>query len=77
MPFLFYDIISGKVRLIESFHVQITNVFYYRFDDQRNHNLNQHLLRNVQGILTNDDKHIDILLIKCTKLYIVVLYLCL
>ena len=30
----------------------------------RNHDLNQRLLRNVQGILTKDDEHIDIVLIR-------------
>lgn len=30
----------------------------------KDHNLNQRLLRNVQGILTKDDEHIDIVLIR-------------
>ena len=45
---------------------------FHRFDEQRNHELNQHLLRNVQGILIKDDDHIDTVTIKhkCTVLYL-------
>ena len=46
-------------------------VQFHRFVDQRNHELKQRLLQNVQGILVKDDDHIDTVTIKrkCIVLY--------
>ena len=44
---------------------------FHRFDDQKNHELNQHLLQNVQGILIKNDDHIDAVTINVSVQYFI------